>query len=67
MLPINYGILINKALKVKINLLVYLIIISLNLYIISDIIIKYIIKDKNKEISKNDKDILTIQSSSVIV
>ncbi len=42
MLPINYGILINKALKVKINLLVYLIIISLNLYIISDIIIKYI-------------------------
>lgn len=28
---------------------------------------KYIIKDKNKEISKNNKDILTIQSSSVIV
>ena len=35
-----------------------------NCYII---IMKYIIKDKNKEISKNNKDILTIQSSSVIV
>ena len=34
---------------------------------IYNIIIKYIIKDKNKEISKNNKDILTIQSSSVIV
>ena len=32
-----------------------------------NIIIKYIIKDKNKEISKNNKDILTIQSSSAIV
>ena len=34
---------------------------------IQNIIIKYIIKDRNKEISKNNKDILTIQSASVIV
>ena len=32
-----------------------------------NIAIKYTIKDKNKEISKNNKDILTIKSASVIV
>ena len=38
-----------------------------NITVYEDTFLADIIKDKNKEISKNNKDILTIQSSSVIV